>query len=193
MQYWLLLSLLLFGTASTAAPKNEDQDFTANLIRKSNETLQAKCQAATQQLAAAKGSYQTGVRTQEKWLMCECLAPEFERLIKAENPATITADTVTKSLQTGLQNCSAKSMRITIPLACKEDAAKAKPPADPDTYCNCMTTGVNRLSDADLIESSARAYREFQAKVEAKSKGLPEPVFEPGEFEKLDQACKKKS
>jgi hypothetical protein len=57
-------------------------------------------------------------------------------------------------------------------------------------FCGCLSTGVARLSDAEIASDALASHDDFEARVAAERDGKPAPPRRKSSLDKLGEDCR---
>ena len=125
---------------------------------------------------------------------CECLPGEVDRagsdLSAGKGNATTTQGAFLSRMKIAVNVCSARLFRAEILTRCEGETEAALGVTDKKAYCGCLSAKVNALDDDTIATAAATANRNFQDRVQAKSKGQADPAPNPTVLDNIEQACK---
>jgi hypothetical protein len=164
----------------------------AQQMQATTDGLARRCAALTARAAAAASeplakADEPDPTVPARDMFCQCLPKAVAGL--GEPDAGTTPDNFGQRMQAAAEACSGQSARRWMQQSCEKDP---KPPvgvAQLKPYCDCMSTGLDALSDSAIAGASRQAYENFQRKVAARKAGEPEPAFEPSAIDALQSSC----
>jgi hypothetical protein len=151
-----------------------------------------QCRGSKRNALVANGEFERQSAVASMHLMCECMPKEVERRVGAD-PALREMSSKQEALsllQAAVRSCGAIHARKELASACMEEAKKDSEIADAEAHCGCVRAKVDAVTDDDLVNDSDRAYREFQARVDAKQKNQAMPPRTPSIIDGISASCK---
>jgi hypothetical protein len=180
---WLLA--LGVATFAMAAPTvAQQQQATWEGLARRCAALTARAEAASALPAKAD---EPDPSAPAREMFCQCLPKAVARL--GEPDAGTTPDNFGPRMQAAAEVCSGQSARRWMQQSCEKDPKPPVGQAQLKPYCECMSTGLDKLSDSDIAGASRQAYEQFQRKLAAREAGQPDPAFDPSAVDVLQAGC----
>lgn len=158
--------------------------------------MDSQCQLNRQAEAAAIARSPMAVESARQGvsMVCDCMPAQFDiavkRLEEGLADRLVPRDEFLLALRGALNACAARQLRQSVLQGCRTSEDPGLTSEQRDAYCQCMQAGLSKLGDDQIGGDAQTASERFQAKVNARSKGQPDPQFEPTASDKLDRSCR---
>jgi len=131
-------------------------------------------------------------------LVCDCAPQAIDAYVAGHGGSTlVTPADAALALQGATTTCTARSVRATTQGLCATGldpfAKRGSAPISPERQnarCTCMQAGTARLTDQQITDATMAAYRDYAAKVKARSQGAPDPAPSPNALHDVEQVCR---
>ncbi len=162
---------LLLAAAPTAAqptsppPTGEAITIASKRAASQCEELRKIAQTATRQIDREQAAFGTQ-------LMCECMPAQLQVAASsiAANTSSVNSEAIFK---VAFESCGVKFLRDQMVSSCPADAANIAGLRDATKYCQCVKDEIERTSDAQILDDSKRAARDFDERVKERARGDP--------------------
>jgi hypothetical protein len=186
------LAVVLVGTTLSASA--EDTQPLGQFLRAVEQLFETQCQVATQIVEDGGSGYALESAKATAASACTCLPVELEKAAEPHggmDSTTPTAREPALALVGGVVDlCAARELRKSIAVQCPLDERATAGVADRAAFCDCVTAELAATSDQQIAEAALQAKRDFEAKVEARTRGEPAPAAEPSLIDGIQATCR---
>lgn len=188
-------TVFVAATFLSCASAAEDKPVALETMAKAMRVqIDSQCQLNRQAAALAKRPMDVEAARQGVSMICDCMPAQFDvavkRLGEGHADPLVPKDQILLALRGALNVCAARQVRQTVSEGCRTSEDPKLTSEQRDAYCQCMETGLDKMADAQIASDAQTANERFQAKVNARTQGRPDPQFEPTASDALDRSCR---
>jgi len=186
------LHAFLMPVAAQEAPASLDE-----LAKAVKARTEKSCQFFQQKLARDEvNAANKAFLMQNMEMACTCLPAELDLVVEKIKSAAIEptkqADprrAFMTAFQGAVNTCGARSIRQSL-AKCEQMPEPAMSGEQHTAYCDCMQSGLSKITDEQLINDAQTAHQRMLEKVRAEMNDKPVPQFEPTALQALEGACR---
>jgi hypothetical protein len=181
------LTGLIGALATFSSPAQQAEVRFGDLVATASEQMSVECelwldlQPLPNELANREAEMSAA-------MFCDCMPAALQALGRDRGSDTlITGEEFGALVLRQFDICAARSVRDTT----RRDCAKFSPPNAPPTYCDCFSTAVDDLTDAEIVEDSLASRDNLEQRAAARRNSTPEPPLRESLLARIDLQCKR--
>ncbi len=148
------------------------------------EQYREKAKAATNERERVTGEFTVN-------LQCECMPAQLATLSgKPDLPKEVTQEEALALVKPLVERCAGLGMRQFLVSSCPIVETPDPGIKDQKAYCACVARHVEKLSDAEVATASMAAHTDYEARVQARKEGKPEPPKPKGALPGFENMCR---
>ncbi len=185
----------VIGLLSAMALPNawaQDKQPASELMAAVKQRMESTCSMGRAQQSSAGTDHEKKLASSVVKMNCECLPAEIDKVAAefSKPDAEFTRAEFMAKIAGPINFCAGKMFRADVIETCGAQTEATLGVSNKQAFCGCMAERVNALSDDAIASNAIAARKNYEARVQARREGKPDPGRSLSLMDEIQAACK---
>ncbi len=184
--FWLISAVVVSDASA------QEKQPVSQLMATVKQRMESACSAGRGHQASAGTEHERKMASSSVKLNCDCLPAELDKAAAdiGKPDTELTQAEFLAKIAVPLNFCAGKMFRADIVEACAAQSETVLGVSNKPAFCGCMGERLNALSDEAIASNAISARKNFEARIQARREGKPDPGKTPTLIDEIHAACK---